>query len=77
MHIKSLQQLVTNLSYQTAVSKSFFSAYVVSHLRTPADSSVEPSERHALFEASDILQVLEGSPQGHLLDSLSRFSCVL
>lgn len=46
-------------------------------LRAAAHAAVEPPERHALLLRGHVLQELERSPQGHLLDGLGRFPCVL
>jgi hypothetical protein len=46
-------------------------------LRATADAAVEAPERHAFLLHGHVLQEFERTPQGHLLDGLSRFSRVL
>jgi len=70
--LKKLQQELCRLLGPPALSGS-----PLLSLRTSAHAAVEPAEGHALLLASHVLQEFERSPQGHLLDSLSRLPCVL
>ena len=50
---------------------------ISSHLCVTADAAHEPPERDDLLHADDILEVLRGAVQGHLLDGLGGLAGVL
>ena len=48
-----------------------------SHLRVAADAAHEPPEGNDLLLGDDVLEVLRGTVQRHLLDRLGRLAGVL
>ncbi|KAE9534389.1 hypothetical protein AGLY_008479 [Aphis glycines] len=51
--------------------------FIISYLSTTTNTAIEPSERYTFFLVFNILQVLYGTTERHLLDSLSCLSRVL